>query len=139
MYVDRGLLLSNAQVLAQAVGTYNSANAVDLMTVGRDVGRGEPIYAVVVVDQAFASAGAATLAIQVVTADNAALTINTTVHVQTAPIAVAALPRGRVPIVLAIPPGIARRFLGLSYVIGGAATTTGIVTAFLAVDVQTNW
>jgi len=134
MILDKELLLSDEQaVTATAVST----NTIDLSAALRDIGAGEQIYAVVVVDVDFAAAGAATMVIGLITDDDEALSSPTTI-LSTPAIGKAALTAGRVPIVIPVPPNIAERYLGLNYTVATGPMTAGKVTAFIAKDVQTN-
>ena len=134
MILDKTLLLSDEQaVTATAVST----NTIDLSAALRDIGAGEQIYAVVVVDVDFTAAGAATMVISLITDDAAALSSPTTI-LSTPAIGKAALTAGRVPIVIPVPPNIAEQYLGLNYTVATGPMTAGKVTAFLAHGVQTN-
>ena len=133
MLVDKELLLSNEQSLtATAVSTYS----VNLGAV-RDVGKGKQLFVVVVIDTAVAVADAAkTLAISLITDDAEGLGSATTIL--TLPtIAGSLLTAGRTPIVIAIPPGIAEQYLGLTYTLSTTFTAFK-VTAFVAFEYQSN-
>lgn len=152
MLLDQQNLFSDKQDLKQAAGSYLSTNCIDLGVVGtlpgpwktstppNDVGRGEPLDLLVQVVETFTSGGAATVQVQLVTAatvDGSNVPQNPTVIAETPAVGVANLKAGyqfRLP---SVPPGIAQRYLALRYVIGGAATTAGKVTAGLVADKQT--
>ena len=134
MILDKELLLSDEQAIT---ATAVSTNTIDLSAALRDIGAGETIYAVVVVDVDFTAAGAATLVISLITDDAEALSSPTTI-LSTPAIGKAALTAGRVPIVIPVPPNIAEQYLGLNYTVATGPMTAGKVTAFLAHSVQTN-
>ena len=131
MYIDAGLLLDDAAAITV---TRDSTNVVDLGVALRDIGAGEQLYVVIVVDEAFTAAGAATLT--TVLSTGVATTLGTTI-ISTPAIGKAALTLGRVPIVIPIPPNIAERYIGLEYTVATGPMTAGTVTAFIAKDVTT--
>ena len=135
-YVDKLLLLSENQDLSQSQAAYSSSNIIDLEADGREIGKGKPVAVVINVDEAFASAGAATVKFSVVVNDDEDLTTTPTVLVETPAIGYAELTLGK-EIVLPIPVGrmpTDARYLGVVYTIGGATTTAGTCTARLAFD-----
>lgn len=137
MYVDRNLLFSDGQDLSQTEASYYSSNALDLGST-LDLGKGEPMTLVVCVDEAFDSAGAATLKIEIIDEEDKTLDGSSIVIVSTRALAYTLLTLG-VIITLPIPAGIiTQQFIGVKYTIGGATTTAGTVTAFLALDAQLN-
>lgn len=135
MYIDNELLLSDAQSLS-GTGVIDSTSAVDLMVAGRDVGKGEPLSVVVVID-GDAGGTSPTLVVRLVTADDNALDTNVTIILETPTIVEADLKKGCNPIQIPIPMGIAQRYLGLNYLMTGTSPTL-TVTAFVTSDVQTN-
>jgi len=132
MFIDAELLFSDAQSLT---ATADSTNVVDLGVAGRDIGAGEPLYVVLVVDKA-AAAGDAAKTLTIVLSTGAATTLGTTI-LSTPAITGANLTLGRTPIVIPIPPNIAERYIGLEYTLSDTFTAF-TVTAFIAKDVQTN-
>lgn len=147
MILDRQLLLSENQDLSQNTGTYVSTNTIDLLATGvipgrlgglpvSDIGRGNAPELLVQVTETFTSGTSSTVQAQLITSatDNLG---SPTVIASTAAIAHATLVAGY-QFRLAVPPGIAQRYLGVQYVIGGAATTAGTVTAGIVLDKQTN-
>ena len=128
MYVDAQLLLSDEQAITTDA---DSESTVDLGVAGRDIGAGEQLYVVVVVDEDFA--GGTSLVINLETGATTALG---TIISATPTILQAALTAGRTPIVIPIPPNIAERYIGLHYDQTGDFTA-GKVTAFIAKDVTT--
>jgi len=133
MYVDAKLLLSDEQAIS---ATAVSTKSIDLGVAGRDIGAGEPLYAVVVVDEGFTADGAATMTIGLITSAASNLSSPTTI-LSTPAIGKAALTAGRVPIVIPIPPNIAERYLGLNYTVATGPMTAGKVTAFVGTDITT--
>lgn len=145
MILDMQNLLSDKQDLAQAAGSYLSTNAIDLTggtqaspggygTIPRDAAAGQPIDFFVRVDETFTSGGAATLLVEVVQADDAALGTNRETLNQSAAIALATLVAGYEHRVAIPRQGITRRYLGVRYTIGTAAMTAGQCTAGIAVN-----
>jgi len=135
MILDKELLLSDEQD-AKANGSKVSTDTIDLSVAGRDIGAGEQLYAVVVVD-AYTAGSNTSLTISVITSASADLSSPTTI-ISTPAIAAADISAGRAPIVLPIPPNvITQRYLGLNYACATAATAL-TVTAFVAHGVQTN-
>jgi hypothetical protein len=131
MILDKQLLLSDAQDV-KANGAKDSENVIDLSVAGRDLGAGEQLYIVVVVDAY--TAGSNTVV--TITVQTGATTGLDTVILSKA-IATANISAGMVPVVIPIPPGTAEQYLGLVYDCTTAATALN-VTAFVAKDIQTN-
>ena len=141
MFVDKRNEFCDALALnTGAANTYVIGDQIDL-GVARDVGNGEPIYLTIVATTGVNAASAGTVQFQLVTADNAALTTNPVVHLQSAAFVTstttgaaggtlapgvnlftAALPRAGLDY---------KRYLGLRQVTGTAAITAGAVDAFL--------
>jgi hypothetical protein len=153
---DQNLMFSDQQNLAAAASTVVSTNSVDTWkgkaaaagtpNIGGpltgDFGRGnDQVDIIGIVTQTFTSAGAATLQIQVIQADDAALTVNVEMLRESRPLAAGTQPAvftaGKV-FTLGKPPSMARRYMGLAYVIGVAATTAGKITAGLGKGVPSN-
>ncbi len=140
MILDKLLEFSDGQDLSQAQGSFYSTNAINLSTTTGDPGAGNPLAVVIAVDEAFTSAGSATVVFAVIDEADATLDGSSVVIVQTAAYAIASLTEGKI-IVILIPAGlITQQFLGLKYTIGTATTTAGTVTAHLAMPggAQTN-
>jgi hypothetical protein len=130
MMTDALLQLSTAQaVTASAVST----NTIDL-SLARDIGTGNCLYAVFTVDIAATAAGAATVTFQIISSAAAALT-SPTILVQTDAIGKAELTLGRRPIVLEIPATIlaaqpiGQRYLGVQYTVATGPLTAGSFSA----------
>jgi predicted RecA/RadA family phage recombinase len=98
-----------------------STNTYDL-GVARDIGKGEPLD--VAVHVVTAAAGGTSVRFQVIQADDAALTSNVQVIVQTADIPVATLVAGAsIPLTIdRVEPFGAKRYLGMRYVTVGAVS-----------------
>lgn len=124
---------SDAQDLAKAAGTYDSTNSIDQVVAGDTF---EPLFVRVKVNTAFASAGSATLSVNLVTDDNADYSAATTFPLVTAA-PVANLTAGKVLYQGRIPLGM-KQYHKLTYVIGTASMTAGKVDAFLTDVVPTN-
>ena len=134
MITDALLKVSAAQaVTSSAVST----DKVDL-SVARDIGEGENLYMNFSVDTAFTAAGAATMEMQVVVADDAALTTNVTVVGTTGAIGKASLTAGA-NFVARINPLLAstgRRYFGANYVVSTGPMTAGAITANVVHGIQ---
>ena len=152
MIVDNNLFLSGSIVGATvtgqtvtATGNTVSTNVVDLVT-ARDIGKGEAID--VFVGVTVAPVGGTTVQIQLVQADDAAITTNVNVLTQTDAIPIATLTLGKqIPIrVGRVDPNIARRYLALRYVLVGAFSagayiagiTNDVSDTFVAFPVGSN-
>lgn len=138
MILDNFLTLSGAWAagvwtpqLVTATGNTLSTNVVDLAATKQaqaaDYGQGEPLEMSISIVNSLTSGGAATVQFQLVQADDAAITTNVNVLVQTDAFAYAALVAGTI-----VPlhydraaPYTARRYLALRYVIGTAVLTNG--------------
>jgi len=124
MYLDAQLLFSDAQALT---ATAASTNIVDLGVDG-NIGIGEPMAVVVVVDVALDdTTGDETYVIDVEADDNSGFSSATTIATKTATRGDAAGTR----YVLSLPADdSAERYIRVNYTLGGT-TPTGTVTAFL--------
>lgn len=131
MYIDKNLLISDAQVVCNS-GSEVSTDVIDL-SVARKVWGGKQLYVVIIIDTSFATATG--IQFQVVTDDAAALS-SPTVQVETASIPIASLTAKRAPIVIPIGSqlGTEERYLGVKYILEGSNATAGAVTAFVAFD-----
>lgn len=145
MMMDLQNLLSDDQNLAVAIGTHVSTNTIDLGTPGTDnmgnvvaydVGKGEPLDMLIQVTETFTSAGAATVTAQIIESASADLS-SPTVLSSSAAIALATLAAGYQFRLNSVPAGVSKRYLGVQYVVGTAATTAGKVTAGIVLDKQT--
>lgn len=146
MLLDKQNMFSDQQSLAQAAGTYLSTNTIDQRATGAtatmgspvsDIGRSRRVRVLAQITEAFTSGGAGTLQVQLVSADDAALGTNLTVLSETPVIALASLTLGK-QFPLSYGPGVTQRYLGMRYIIGAAAMTTGKVSSGIVMDPQTN-
>lgn len=125
-----------------AAGTYVIGNQIDL-GVARDLGGDQSLYLVVLAAVGIAAATAGTVAFQLVSADNEALTTNPVVHAQSnafvtgADTGTTTLKAGTSLLAIQLPQeGTAyKRYVGIRQVTGTAAVTAGAVDAFLTPDV----
>jgi hypothetical protein len=154
MILDSLLQFDSAAQLAQVVGTYNSTNILDLHITGgglpvlanlqgaRDIGIGDDpaMKLLVVVTTTFTSGGAATLTVnfQGATDNGSGAPSTWTTYYSSPAIALASLVASarlmdmdvpRPPAGVAVP-----RFLRLTYAIGAATTTAGIVASYIVLD-----
>lgn len=145
MLLDKQNMFSDAQDLAQAAGNYLSTNTIDLGATGAtatqgspssDIGRARGIDVLAQITETFTSGGAATLQVQLVSADNAALSSNLTVLSETPAYALAALTAGK-QFPLRFAPPVTQRYIGARFVIGAATTTAGKCSVGLVLDKQT--
>jgi hypothetical protein len=152
MIIDALLQFDTAANLAQVVGTYNSANVIDLGVIGlpsfasgggaRDIGIGQYGYPKVfsIVTTAFTSGGAGTLALNLQGApDNGVGAPGTWTTFWTSPVyALATLVAGAELANIDMPKAPAGvgppRFLRMTYAIAGATMTAGLVASELVLD-----
>lgn len=156
MVRDGELFLCDAQSLVNGVGTFLSegsfdAGAVDTMVaafqargaVRHDVGQGTPIFLnVQIIEDVDSAGGAATLKIELVTADNEELTSNlVSAAITGAALAEADLVAGfKAPFPVMLPPGLgADRYYGLRFTVAGEAITAGKVDAWLSQKPVARW
>jgi hypothetical protein len=153
MILDKNLLVSDAQDLAQTNASYLSDKSIDLWAgnaalpsipgygTGKpiaDIGRGNCPELLVQVSTPFATSASGTLQVDLITATDAALTGSVTVLSSTPVLAASALVAGYQFRLGGIPAGITQRYLGLRYVIGTGAMSAGKITAGLVLDRQSN-
>lgn len=135
MITDQQNLFSDAQAITV---TANSTNVIDTLPGGQNtkagIGDGQDITLFAQIGQTFA--GGTSLAISLVSADDAALTTNVITHYATAAIVTASLTAKSRPVALDLPYGKYRRYVGLVYTVVGTMTA-GTITAGLVEDLQT--
>ena len=127
---------ANTSGVQGATGSELVGDVIDLGIAGRDVGNGEPLYLVVSVDVAIASASAgASVEFQLASDSTADLATSPTVHASTGAKAEAVLVAGA-KFILPVPleGSVYERFLGILAVRSGEAVTAGAVSAFLVRD-----
>ena len=128
------------QSLAVGPSTVVSTNVIDLAGVGtgnvaRDIGQGQGLDIVVEVTQAFV--GGTSMQIQLVSADDAAISVNVTPIIIDPATLTASLTLGQQMMLHLDPafPSVARRYLALQYIILGTFTA-GAVVATVVKDLQ---
>lgn len=142
MIFDKTTLFSDAQAIT---ATAASTNVIDLgatgtvygaaASLGRDVGKGQPLKLHIQVVEAFNNLGTLTVTLQCDTVENFA----SPKDVISQTIALADLVAGKASSIIATPPGVDERYLRLNYTVaGGTAPTTGKITAGLTMGSQTN-
>jgi hypothetical protein len=146
MMLDKENLVSDEQTVAIAQGTALSTYSIDCGadstipqggTALRDIGRGAPIELLVqVVTDLDSSGDNTTLKVELVQADDAALTSNLEVLADSGIIAQATCVAGYQFRIGSLPGGITKRSVGLRYTIGTATCTAGEVSAGLAANRQ---
>jgi hypothetical protein len=141
MFIDKQNTFSDKQSLINGIGSFLSTNVMDLFrgqtanptafggsggggVVLNDIGRGNPPELLAQLTEDVTSGGAATVEVQLVSADDAALTTNLTVLQTSGALPLSVLKAGY-QARLATPAGITQRFLGMRYVVAVAATTGG--------------
>lgn len=149
---DKNLVFSDAQSIAQVAGTYKS-DAYDTWqgaTAGagtapiggpllNDIGRDHtPLFCEIT--EAVSTGSSPTVDFRFVQADEATLTTNLATVTSTGALAAAVLVVGYQPAIGPfIPPGrVTQRWIGMTYVIAVATTTTGKVSSGLNWDRETN-
>lgn len=132
MLIDSQLKFATGEELGNT-GTRKVGKAVPL-DVRADQGEGYPLYLVVLVSTTATSGGASTLSVELVTADNSALTTNVEVLFATPVFALADIAAGTFLAMIPIPKALYRTHLGIREVVAGANFTGGAITAFLTQD-----
>jgi hypothetical protein len=141
---------ASPQTDVRNTGTYWSENAIDLGTPGTppqsnalapDLGKGNPLEILVKVIQAFASAGAATLTIDLCNDDNWDDTTgmsSPTVVWTSGAIPVASLVAGYEALIRYLPTGITQQYLALRFVVATANMSAGSLVGEIVAARQTN-
>lgn len=128
MYMDAQNRPSNNQSLIAGAGTVVSTDSIDMLTGVDNPGRAGNLRAIAVLTTALAGAGAS-LQAQLIQSDNANLS-SPDVLASGAVVPMASGAQGTK--LLDVPmPDTTKRYLGLQYVITGAALTAGAVTSGL--------
>jgi len=129
--LDKQCLLSDSQDLGQTANDYYSTYTYNLGDVDGDIGSGAPLWIEFVVDEAFTSAGSATVVIAIIDEADTTLDGSSVVIIQTAALAYTVLTEGK-KIALALPAGlITQQYIGVKYTIAGATTTAGTISAYI--------
>lgn len=122
------------------VASYLVGNVMDLGAVSRDIGQGQPLYLVIQVDTAIASA-TGSFKFKLCSDAQAAIAVDgsQTIHLETAAKLEAALVAGTLVCCVALPMGaVYERYLGIVQETITAAATAGKINAFLTMD-PTGW
>jgi len=129
---------SDAQpVVGAEDAVYTSTNIIDMQAAGREMGAGEPVYLNVKVDTAVAevedsTTGACTLTVALRGDTEAPIDTNSIVVIQTKAFAEAELVDGAWLLRVALPVDYdANQYIGMTYVVAGAASAVGKVNAWL--------
>lgn len=157
MVRDGELILCDQQSLVNAVGTFLSEGSIDVGAVDtmvaafqtrgavrHDVGQGRTVYLnVKIVVDVDSAGGASTLQVELITADDDALTSNvvTAAGGISAAIAEATLVAGyKFAIPVVIPPGLgADQYYGLRFTVAGEDITAGKVDAWISMQPDPRW
>lgn len=133
MIYDAALLFSDAQAIT---ATADSTNVIDLTT-ARDLGVGEELYIALTVTTAFTDASSdSTLAVALVTDDNASLSSDSTVM---SLVTIPALAAAGTTYFIRVPIATLNqyeRYIGLTYTPANGNLTTGAITAGIVKDIQ---
>lgn len=121
-----------------------SENVIDLGVAGtpydavaplhQDVGKGNPIYTLIQVTEAFNNLTTVTVTVE--TSANADLSSSTVLATEA--IALADLVAGKQTFMQVLPNGADQRYLGIRYTVAGTAPTTGKFTSGITMGNQTN-
>lgn len=138
MILDELTEMCDAQAInTSATGTFRLGDQIPLSVV-RDIGAGQPIYAVISVDTAIESTGAGTVQFKIVS--DATATISTTggatEHFASNVIPKATLVAGyKIAVALPMEGNAYEDFLGVLAIVGTAKLSAGKINAFLTHDV----
>ena len=125
---DKNLLLSENQDLAQATGSYASSNVLDLDGIHKDLGACQNLRLEVWCEEDFASANS-TATLTVALEEGATASLGD-VLIQSKAYGISELKAGTKILDVGLVDN-EEEFLGLMYTIGGEATTSGKVTAYI--------
>lgn len=140
MWLDERTEFCDDEDVSASAGTAVAGDVLDLGTAVVNVGRGEPIYLVIGITEAFASAGSATVNIKFSSDSTADLATSPTDHWETGALAfdAATLALGE-KFIVALPQGQTyERYCGIRVVTATATTTAGSINAFLT-EQPDNW
>lgn len=135
MILDKRIEFADAVALNLGVaGSYQVGDVYDL-GVARDIGNGGDLYLIVNVQTTATSGGAATLQINLITANNASLT-SPTILLSSPVFALASLVTGATVWIIRMPVEVVlyQRYIGIQQVTGVAAFTAGKIDAFGVLD-----
>lgn len=146
MILDERLEFADAVSVAAAAGTALIGDVIDLGSVARDIGEGQPMWLVINVDTEIITAGAAgTVKFQLVSDAQAAIAVDgtATVHFDTGTFVTddaaandTAMNAGETICAIALPRQgkVYERFLGILAVTATTTTTAGKINAFLTLN-----
>lgn len=137
---ERTEFCDSTAVNTGGAGNYTLGDQIDLgASQRRDLGGDGAPYVVIQVDTGLVGT-TGTITFQLVSADDAVLTTNPIVHLQSAAFSTTAgsgtttLAPGTVLLKAQVPIDFCRRFLGIRQVTATAATSAGAISAFLTMD-----
>ncbi len=135
---ERNEFADAAALSTSGTGRALVGDVIDLGSTASDIGNGQDLYAVIQVDNAVTSDGAATVSFELASDAQAAIATDgsATVHFATAAIPKATLVEGYLVAAVKLPLGTYERYLGILQNVGTAALTAGKVNAFLTTDVS---
>lgn len=144
MIIDKRTQLCSATALnTGAAGTYLIGSQIDLASIGRDIGNGEPLYLVIRVSTGITVASSTgTVSFSLASDSTASVSTTTsTVHLTTAAFGTSttAIAAGTVLYAGALPlepSGGYEQFLGVLQTTGSTAINAGAIDAFLTTDVS---
>jgi hypothetical protein len=144
MILDERNEFADAVSVAAAAGTALIGDVIDLGSVSRDIGNGQPLYLVIQTDTEIITGGSAgTIKFQLASDSTDNLATSATVHFDTGTLVTddsAAnddrLNAGGVIAAVALPMGTYERYLGILCTIGTTTVTAGKINAFLTSDVS---
>ncbi len=139
MITDKLVTLADAVALNPgAAGNYTIGDVIDLGVLNNQLNDPDKLFLVITMDVTATSGGSATLAMALITDDNASMSSPAVIWQGNA-IAVASLVAGYRYAVIQLPrAAVFERYLGLRQVTGVAAFTAGAVNAFLTHDAPAN-
>lgn len=148
MIMDERTEFCDATSVAAAAGTALVGDVIDLGTVARDIGNGQPVYLVITTATEIITGGAAgTVKFQLVSDSTANLATSPTVHIDTGTFVTddsaansAQLNAGGVIFCGPLPlqGNVYEQYLGILCVTATTTTTAGAINAFLTLD-PTGW
>jgi hypothetical protein len=130
MIMDAELRFSNAQAITASAA---STNQLDLKAV-RDIGVGEDLYFVAIVDVAFTDASSDSTVVVTLETDNDSAFGSPTLAVQTIGTFAALSAIGTRLVAKLQPLAIVERYLRAYYTVAGGSLTTGSISSFIVLD-----
>jgi len=138
MYVDAALLFSSAQTITTGVDTgLYSTSSIDIADVDRDLGQGEDVYFVCIVDTAFTDSGSNSTIVVSLAYDSAAGFDGSPVIFQQIGTFAALSAIGTKLVAKLQPFTVPERYIAAHYIAGSGlgALSAGAVTSFLTKNV----